>query len=101
MHVGSNPTARTSQFQSPRSPYRRAGRLFSIRFADSIASCWCPIICVFPFPCLLAYLITICGFPSHISPLLSLFPYPLNLLLAFLLASLSAERLGVFILLCI
>lgn len=29
MHVGSNPTARTSQSQSPRSPYRGAGRLFS------------------------------------------------------------------------
>ena len=38
MHVGSNPTARTSQSQSPRSPYRGAGRLFCTRFAGSIAS---------------------------------------------------------------
>lgn len=29
MHAGSNPAARTSQSQSPRSPYRGAGRLFS------------------------------------------------------------------------
>lgn len=36
MHVGSNPTARTSQFQSPRSPYRGAGRLFCTRFVGSI-----------------------------------------------------------------
>ena len=37
MHVGSNPTARTSQSQSPRSPCRGAGRLFlySVRRLDS------------------------------------------------------------------
>lgn len=38
MHVGSNPTARTSQSQSPRSPYRGAGRLFCTRFAGSMTS---------------------------------------------------------------
>ena len=45
MHVGSNPTARTSQSQSPRSPYRGAGRLFlyQVRRLDNFLSV--PMIC--------------------------------------------------------
>ena len=38
MLAGSNPAARTSQSQSPRSPYRGAGRLFCTRFAGSMTS---------------------------------------------------------------
>lgn len=38
MLAGSNPAARTSQSQSPRSPYRGAGRLFRTRFAGSMTS---------------------------------------------------------------
>lgn len=36
MLAGSNPAARTRQFQSPRFPYRGAGRLFCTRFASSM-----------------------------------------------------------------
>lgn len=43
MHAGSNPAARTSQSQSPRSPYRGAGRLFCTRFAGSMAFRQCQI----------------------------------------------------------
>ena len=38
MLAGSNPAARTRQSQSPRFPYRGAGRLFCTRFAGSMAS---------------------------------------------------------------
>lgn len=64
MHVGSNPTARTSQSQSFRSPYRGAGRLFCTRFASLMASCWCPMICCSPLSmpfCLFNRVIAICG----------------------------------------
>lgn len=43
MLAGSNPAARTRQFQSPRSPYRGAGRLFCTRFAGSMAFRQCQI----------------------------------------------------------
>lgn len=43
MHAGSNPAARTSQSQSPRFPYRGAGRLFCTRFAGSMAFRQCQI----------------------------------------------------------
>lgn len=43
MLAGSNPAARTSQFQSPRSPYRGAGRFFRTRFAGSVTFRRCPI----------------------------------------------------------
>ena len=148
MLAGSNPAARTRQSQSPRSPYRGAGRLFCTRFAGSMTSRRHQImICgsSLPIPpCLFNRLIAICGSTSHISPppvsfsraaasdssirfavshpysvwrdatsspsspfsfpiggesqlpLLSPLSYPPNRLLAFLLASLSAGRLGVF-----
>lgn len=147
MLAGSNPAARTRQSQSPRSPYRGAGRLFCTRFAGSMTSRRHQImICgsSLPIPpCLFNRLIAICGSTSHISPppvsfsraaasdssirfavshpysvwrdatsspsspfsfpiggesqlpLLSPLSYPPNRLLAFLLASLSAGRLGV------
>lgn len=51
MLAGSNPAARTSQSQSPRSPYRGAGRLFCTRFAGSMAFRRCPIMTsCFSFP---------------------------------------------------
>lgn len=43
MLAGSNPAARTRQSQSPRSPYRGAGRLFCTRFAGSMAFRQCQI----------------------------------------------------------
>lgn len=52
MLAGSNPAARTRQFQSPRFPYRGAGRLFfRTRFAGSTTFCRCLImICGFLLP---------------------------------------------------
>lgn len=150
MLAGSNPAARTSQSQSPRSPYRGAGRLFCTRFAGSMAFRRCPIMtsCFsFPIPSrlsncdmLLSSLSprlpsrfpappyrrvlfdppcrspirfggTRCRRLSHYVvpfpiggkvrlPPRSPLPYPSNRLLASLLASLSAERLGVSVLSC-
>lgn len=55
MLAGSNPAARTRQSQSPRSPYRGAGRLFfRTRFAGSTTFCRC--------------LIMICGFSLSMPP---------------------------------
>lgn len=69
MLAGSNPAARTSQSQSPRSPYRGAGRLFCTRFAGSMASRRHQImICGSPLSMpsfLFNRLITICGSPPH------------------------------------
>ena len=67
MHVGSNPTARTSQFQSPRSPYRGAGRLFRIWFTGSMAFRRRFMICDSPLS-MLPDSIAICGFHPHIPP---------------------------------
>lgn len=77
MHVGSNPTARTSQSQSPRSPYRGAGRLFCTRFAGSMASRRHQIMryAVLPFPCLPVYPIAI--YPAiNLPAFRTVFPAP-------------------------
>ena len=72
MLAGSNPAARTRQSQSPRSPYRGAGRLFCTRFAGSMTSRRHQImICgsSLSMPSFLFNrLITICGSPPHQSP---------------------------------
>lgn len=68
MLAGSNPAARTRQSQSPRSPYRGAGRLFSIWFAGLTTFCRCFMICSSSLSTLPAYPIAICGSPPHQSP---------------------------------
>lgn len=146
MLAGSNPAARTSQSQSPRSPYRGAGRLFSysVRWLDGFPPtpnheiCGSPIsdhsrlfncdmqLSYIIFPPLVPFSLVdasdssirfavsppysawrdampppsfprssfrLAGRRGHRSP--SPLSYPPNRLLAFLLASLSAVRLGV------
>lgn len=154
MLAGSNPAARTRQFQSPRFPYRGAGRLFfRTRFAGSMAFRQCQIMTSgssLPIPPRLSnrdirllhyqsprrpyrfpappHRRTLFDSPCHVSiqpdgtrcrriphyvvpfpiggktrsrpaPRFPL-PYPSNRLLASLLASLSAELLGVSVLSC-